>query len=341
MRTVLAAWLLAATLSSQTPTAPAYDPLALPAAAPPPFALTVYDDARQREVPIRVFLPANEAPAPVVLFSHGLGGTRDTCNYLGAHWAARGYVVVFLQHPGSDDSVWRDAPLRERMATMEKAASLENLVLRCGDVVAVLDHLTTWNGLADHRLHHRLDLEHVGMSGHSFGAVTTQAVAGQTAPLVGRKFVDPRIDAAIVMSPSPPRAGDAGRAFAGVAVPWLLMTGTRDVAPIGGQTAESRRNVFPHLPAGIDRYELVLDGAEHGAFCERSLPGAKHAANPNHHRAILALSTAFWDAELRGDTAAHTWLHGSPAKAVLEAADVWQVRARGEATQASSAPTIR
>ena len=32
-----------------------------------------------REIPLRIYLPAGKAPAPVVLFSHGLGGrARET-----------------------------------------------------------------------------------------------------------------------------------------------------------------------------------------------------------------------------------------------------------------------
>jgi predicted dienelactone hydrolase len=315
--------------AAPTETAAAYDPLRLPAAKlPPSLALTAHDEPRQRDLPLRIFLPVATAPAPVVLFSHGLGGTRDTCNYLGTHWAARGYAVVFVQHPGSDDSVWKDAPLGERMAAMQRAASAANFVLRCDDVKATLDALTKWNAAADHECHGRFDLEHVGMSGHSFGAVTTQAVCGQSSPLIGQKYSDPRIDAAIAMSPSSPRAGKPQNAFGKVAIPWMLMTGTDDVAAIGDQDAASRLLVFPALPATIDRYELVLDGAEHSAFTERGLPGDRGKRNPNHHRSILALSTAFWDAYLRGDAAAKAWLQGDDAKSVLQEKDLWQIGIR-------------
>ncbi|MCY2993583.1 MAG: hypothetical protein NTY19_37750 [Planctomycetota bacterium] len=85
---------------------PGCDPLVVSAAsAVPPSDLTVRDPARSRDIPLRVYLPAAKDPAPVVLFSHGLGGSREGCGYLGHHWSARGYVVVFLQHPGSDNSV--------------------------------------------------------------------------------------------------------------------------------------------------------------------------------------------------------------------------------------------
>lgn len=311
---------------------PVYDPLVLPATpAPEPMRSAVRDAARERTIPLRVHLPATTAPAPVVLWSHGLGGSCENSPFLGHHWAARGYVAVFLQHPGSDESVWKDVPLRERMAAMQKAASADNLLLRCVDVKVVLDQLQTWNADEQHALHGRLDLAHVGMSGHSFGAMTTQAVAGQNLPLFGLLHTDARIDAALPMSPSMPRAAGP-RAFAGATVPWLLMTGTADDSPIGGQTPASRREVFPALPATIDRYELVLHEALHSAFSERALPGDRGKRNPNHHRAILALSTAFWDAHLRGDAAAAAWLHGDGPRTVLQADDLWTV-ARAAAAQ--------
>jgi len=134
-------------------------------------------------------LPANKTAAPVVLFSHGLGGNREGSAFLGKHWAMRGYVAVFLQHPGSDDSVWKDLPVAQRMAALKQAAGLKEFLWRVQDVSAVLDQLDVWNKDSAHSLAGRLDLKHVGMSGHSFGAVTTRAVSGQVPPL-GKGFTD-------------------------------------------------------------------------------------------------------------------------------------------------------
>ena len=126
------------------------------------------------------------------------------------------------------------------------------------------------------------------------------------------------------MSPSRPRrGGDASQAFGSVGIPWLLMTGTKDLAPIGEADLESRLAVFPALPPG-GKYELVLDGAEHSAFTDRALPGDTAPRNPNHHRVILALTTAFWDAWLRGDPDARRWLDGNGPRTVLESGDRWQ-----------------
>jgi len=306
----------------------AYDPLKLPEAAlAAPLDFTVQDAKRDRALPIRVYLPTTTKAAPVVLFSHGLGGSCQNNPYLGKHWSARGYAVVFVQHPGSDESVWRGQRPAQIPMAMKQAASLENFLLRVADIPAVLDQLTRWHADESHALRGRLDLTRIGMSGHSFGAVTTQAVSGQSLPVGGARFTDPRIKAAIMMSPSVPAAGSAERAFGSVMLPWLLMTGTKDVARIGAMTIggnlDSRLGVYPALPPG-DKYELVLKDAEHSAFGDRALPGETGSRNPNHHRVILALSTAFFDAFLKGDAEAKAWLNGEGPRSVMEKDDKWQ-----------------
>lgn len=324
---------------------PAYDPLVVPtredALSSPNEAvsgnglgeavrdLTIRDETRRRDIPVRVLLPTRREPAPVVLFSHGLGGSREGPAYLGRHWSARGYVVVALQHPGSDESVWRGLPIAARLPALRAAVSWENLMLRLGDVSAVLDHLERCQeGRGDASitdlLSGRLDLSRIGLSGHSFGAQTAQAIGGQSLRHVGQRHRDDRVKAAVIMSPGTPGGTlDPGDVFAGVRIPWLLMTGTRDASPVGGQTIESRLAVFPALPEGL-AYQLVLENAQHSAFGDRILPGETLSRNPNHHRVILAISTAFWDAFLRADPAARAWLDGDGVTSVLEARDLFE-----------------
>lgn len=317
----------AAMLAAFPARAAAYDPLApLPRnrAADLELDLVVRDRVRERALPVLVRCQARAAAMPVVIFSHGLGGARTGNDYLAQHWVGRGYVAVFLQHPGSDEAVWRDKQPGERIGAMRAAASFENLILRMRDVVVVLDTLADWNADVGHPLAGRLDLARIGLAGHSFGASTTQAVSGQRVPrLFPGKWPDPRIKAAIAMSPSAPRRSDPREAFSTVRIPWLLMTGTHDGAIIGDADVANRLSVFPALPPG-SKYELVLNRAEHSAFNETPLPGDRLPRNPNHHRSILALSTAFWDAHLAQNPDARAWLDGPGPRGVLEPSDRWQ-----------------
>lgn len=193
------------------------------------------------------------------------------------------------------------------------------------DVKVVLDKIAVWNREPQHALAGRLDLDHIGMSGHSFGAMTTQAVSGQHAGRFARSRIDARIKAAIAMSPSTPARGDAAKAFGNVKIPWLLMTGTKDVSRFRTQTVESRRAVYTALPPG-DKYELLLHDAEHSAFGDHGLRGDTESRDPNHHRAILAVSTAFWDAYLRDDAAAKKYLGGPAVHTVLGPYDQLQMK---------------
>jgi predicted dienelactone hydrolase len=71
------------------------------------------DAARGRDVPVRVYAPDlmhRGGPYPTIVFSHGGGESRASFDYLGRHWAACGYIAVFLTHAGTD----RDAVERAR-----------------------------------------------------------------------------------------------------------------------------------------------------------------------------------------------------------------------------------
>lgn len=58
-----------------------------------------------RVIPLLISLPEKKGYLPVILFSHGLGGSRTGCEYIRTYWTARGYATIFLQHPGSDESL--------------------------------------------------------------------------------------------------------------------------------------------------------------------------------------------------------------------------------------------
>jgi len=316
--------LLIAALLLQIPQSEVYDPLSVNEEVTIVDTQFSYGDDN-RVVPLRLYLPKSTEAAPVILYSHGLGGTREAGTFVGKHWAGRGYVVVTMQHAGSDRNVMDGIPLRQKLDALKKAANATSAQARYRDVKATLDHLNSLNQPRE-KYAARFDLTKVGMGGHSFGAVTTQAVSGQKFGSRGQLHTDKRIDAAVAFSPSPPSLGSTADAFGSVSIPWLLMTGTEDASIIARTTPEKRREVFQHLPKSGFAYELVLDGAKHEAFADERTGrfGARSNRNPNHHKAIKAISTAFWDTYLKNDERAKLWLHSKDANDVLESADVWQ-----------------
>lgn len=81
----------------------------------------------------------------MILFSHGLGGSRNGCEYIRTYWTARGYATIFLHHPGSDESLLDGLSPSQALRTLRSAATRKNLNLRVDDVTDVLDAMATWN----------------------------------------------------------------------------------------------------------------------------------------------------------------------------------------------------
>jgi predicted dienelactone hydrolase len=268
------------------------------------------DTKRNRNVPAKIYYPKSSGgPFPIVIFSHGLGGTREGYEYLGRAWASHGYVSVHLQHLGSDDSVWRDAPLLEKMGAMKRAAfSPTNAINRPLDVSFAIDELEK---LAKEKspLAKLLDLNHIGVAGHSFGGYTALAIAGETFLPGGteKSTADPRVKAAIAMSaPVNAKRPRLEAAFAKIKIPCFHMTGTKDTSPIGDTSPEDRRLPFQYSN-GSDQYLLVLDGGDHMVFSGRGKIMTSRK-DEEFQKLISASSTAFWDAYLKNDPKASAWL---------------------------------
>lgn len=296
------------------------------------------DSARGRTLPLRLRWPPGEAAAPLVLFSHGLGGSVDAGTIWARAWAAAGIATLHLQHPGSDGEVLQ----REGAAALRGALDFEQLKARALDVAFVLDELARRRAAGDAALQ-RLRLQACGLAGHSFGAHTTLAVAGQQYGALGAALADDRPRAFAAFSPAPPERGDAARALGAVRRPVLCLSGSLDagLAAPGGQGAGRagtaapgsgafRRAVFEALPGG-DKAELWLDGADHMTFSGqpveglralRSRPEPARAQAPRHEALIAEVSTRWWQAQLLDDAAARAALARPPA--ALVAGDDWR-----------------
>ncbi len=283
---------------------------------PPPGSHSVavyyddwYDASRQRPLPVKIYHPRESAgPFPVVIFSHGLGGSRESSAFLGDHWAAHGYVVVYVQHPGSDTEVWSRGLVPG--PGLKSAVNPENSAHRVLDVKFALHELSRLNR-EDELWQGRLDLNRVGVAGHSYGAFTSLALAGQI--FRGRdgreiSLADSRIKAAVALSPpAPPDRAWRERAYQGVHIPVLHLTGTRDKSVVTSTRPEERREPYNHID-GADQYLLILQGGDHMVFSGRRWLPWGRKGDKRFHRIIRVSTQAFWDAYLKGDAAAKKWL---------------------------------
>lgn len=260
---------------------------------------------------------AESATYPVIIWSHGLGGSRDGAGFLSRFIASQGYVVVHIQHPGTDSSLWEGKPGHPwdviRATHIPRHATLDRLK----DVPFALDNLS---GMECASL---MDLDRIGMSGHSFGAMTTQIMAGQMRGAGKRQYhlFEPRFRAGIVYSPVPHRKKKDRAAedfYGSIKIPLLIMTGTDDDSPVEHFGYQDRLEVFTHS-GGPDQHLLVLDDGDHMVY---NGSRGKLEANPKrevHEEIIQILSLAFWDAYLKDDTAAKKWLTGDGVATWLKA----------------------
>ncbi len=299
------------------------------------------DAARERALPLKVRVPEGLDKVPLVIFSHGLGGSREGGKAWGEHWSANGYLVVHVQHPGSDESLWRgtgDGPPKQRMM---RGATAEQLLGRVDDVRFVLDEFARQQSKTDAPAWvRRADLSRIAMTGHSFGARTTMALAGERYPGPIKSLADARIRAFIAFSPAtqglkrtwPERYGEMTR-------PFLTVTGTLDGDVLGaGSNPKNRAALFDAQVAG-DKFRVVFDGGDHSVFNGGDLREAQwlnRVTGENHESTSAAtaqvirektavLTLKFLDAYVKTDPKASDWLRDE-AKSAVGATGEWSAR---------------
>lgn len=214
------------------------------------------------ELAVTMGAPVAGDRLPLVVISHGNGGSPWTHRGLAAHLARAGFVVALLEHPGNSRS---DNSL---------AFTAANLANRPRHLGLVLDAV-----FQDEQLGARLAPAGVGLAtagvgliGHSIGAYTALALAGgrptslpneepdgQARPVPVAR--DPRVRALVLLAPASIWYRAEG-ALAGADVPILMRTGARDAHTHPLHGAIVLRGVPD--PARIDHQ--VVPNAGHFSF---------------------------------------------------------------------------
>ena len=266
------------------------------------------DSSRNRVVPIRFYLPLQNttqiATSPLVVFSHGLGGSRNGYSYLARHFANNGIASLHLQHVSSDKSVWGGNAfgLIERLAA---ALQTNEAVARAQDLSFALDMLLS-SDLAKY-----VDKSRVAAAGHSYGANTALLAAGAQVRQDGifKSLRDKRIRAAVAIS-APHYYGreDTSRSLASVSVPSLHITATEDNIRMPGyfSSVQDRLNVFDATGSAV-KWLAVFEGGSHSVFTDRMGTGGI-ALNPKVKLATAELATGFLNTVFKGDeSVAEKW----------------------------------
>src|ERR1700704_1302752 len=142
---------------------------------------TFVDAARNRKIPYKIYYPKHlEGRYPTIVVSHGLGGSRAGNEQLGKHLASRGFVAIHIQHAGSDDSMFNGLRDRGGVQAVLTRSLLDprNAINRFLDARFAVQQLAELDS-SDKHLKGHLDLQAVGMAGHSYGAVSTMVAAGE------------------------------------------------------------------------------------------------------------------------------------------------------------------
>ena len=167
------------------------------------------------------------------------------------------------------------------------------------------------------------------MSGHSFGAVTTQIMAGHKLGKGKRLYSmrDERFKCGLPYSLGPTynQTEPPERIYGPISIPMLYMTGTDDSSPVSGKDYTTRLPIFESA-TGPDQYLLVLKDGDHMVFAG-SRGGLKdHPKRELHESIIQNVSLAFWQSFLNGDDKALDWLRGDGIQNYLDHEAEWYMR---------------
>lgn len=207
------------------------------------------------ELSVALDAPVVGTGLPLVVVSHGSGGSHLVHRGLAADLARAGFVVAMPEHPGNNRN---DNTLVDTLANLEHRPRL---------VRRVID----W-AYADTALGPALALDRVAIVGHSMGGYTALAVAGgrpwagahETAdgrPRAVDVEPDPRVHALVLLTPATPWYVPPD-ALRDVHVPILMLTGERDVHAPAFHGDVVRRG----LPASTPLTHHVVPNAGHFAF---------------------------------------------------------------------------
>jgi predicted dienelactone hydrolase len=137
--------------------------------------LTLDDRRRQRQFTVALYRPQRPGLVSTLIISPGLGASRSSFAELAQHLASHGFAVVVMNHPGSNQQQL-EALLAGRAREVVQASEFIDRPL---DVSYLLDELQrrTQTPASEQGT---LNLQSVGIIGHSFGGYTALALAGAT-----------------------------------------------------------------------------------------------------------------------------------------------------------------
>lgn len=209
-----------------------------------------------RALPVRLFMPPAGRHLPLVLFSHGAYSSGRLYDPILRHWAAAGFAILAPTHRDSVSLGVKRGSNDPRYFGWR----LEDMELLLSSLDALRRQAAEFGG--------RVDAARLAATGHSFGGLVAQTLAGAT-------YFDPASGKTIHRAVKNARAAivfsGAGRFapllrtedFAAMRLPLLVTVGTEDLQQAPGLTGYQWRREPFDLAAGRPKYLLTLQGADH------------------------------------------------------------------------------
>jgi predicted dienelactone hydrolase len=161
---------------------------------------------------VSVDAPLSQGHYPLVMISHGNGGSHLLYRTISTHLAKNGYIVASVEHYGNN----RDDNRLEN--------TTDNLINRPRHVMLAIDEI-----LSNQRFCSWVEKDRIGIIGHSMGGYTALALAGGVPRTREGQIVDApsdsRIKALVLLAPG---AGWFMNSLDKVTMPILMLTAEHD-----------------------------------------------------------------------------------------------------------------
>ena len=223
--------------------------------------------ATTRALVTTIVYPDVTGRSPLIVLSHGSGGSPQSLTKMATAWAQAGFVVALPRFPLTN--------------SVNGGANAIDVTNQPGDVSFVISRLLAESDAAGSPMSGRVDRDHIGVAGHSLGGATAYGVA--YAPCCR----DDRIKAVVIFSGV--RLIDSGKETFDRPMPTLVFHGT------GDRTLPYSLDADAYALLHAPKWFVTLTGAPHSPPYDNE---------PSRWDDLVERSTTdFWQAELRGDHA--------------------------------------
>lgn len=219
---------------------------------------------RGEDLQVRVSAPATGGDLPVIVFSHGFGGSMNGYAPLADFWAAHGFAVLQPTHLDS----------RTLGLPAEDPRTPRIWRFRIEDLKCVLDGLDVLEASVP-GLSGRLDRSRIAVAGHSWGAQTASTLLGarvlDSDGVPGEDMADLRVKAGVLLALT--GLGDDLTPFAAenfpfmkpsfdnMTTPALIVAGDHDQSALSTRGPDWFTDPYTYSPGS--KSLLTLFGAEH------------------------------------------------------------------------------